>query len=538
MRILVQDGEVMMGDLTFEQDRITVGTDSKNNIILPGKAVSEQHVILEQNDEGKWFVEPAHPNLTITVNNIPLLKRVPVQEGMTIAVDRYRLKAFMHWKSRHDEAAEELTAEQVALIRRSPLPPGTIVKGHADEISIATGWLDRISVISSEISHCADVPTLIDYTLGMMLRVFGAGMAYVGTRKTAAGHFESVEGRSAKGTAIDLPRLGTQMVFRSVEKSVHLLVVKADDGPIASAMSVPLLTAAGNLGVVYVDSRTEGQHYKPWHLDLLSVIASRISQVLAELLQGGPRRPAPAAAPGPDDGPHWVQTVQHRLDAEAPPTWSGLQLAARTRPGRRSTDLYDITRQPNGNVAVFLAAAHGEDADAALTLTEARAGFRTALMHGDAPHIIIRALNLLMTDCGLGGRFDGLCLFLDPASGELKWCAGGDLHALVVDSLGTSRTLTLESAPTLGSEKTRTFATQTASLADGEMLVLYSPGLTSAISGAGEPLTEAALVQDLSDCVGQDVGQTLDEIMMDFDETLRDGSQPADITLVLLLRGD
>ena len=149
MRILVSEGDIMMGDLTFEQDSITVGSLPENSICLPGRNVAERHVVFTRNRDRVWFVESTDPQLPTTANNIDLRNRVPLQEGMTIGVDRFRLKCFLHWSLRHDEAAADYTIEQMALLRRHHLPPGTITKAHHEKIVVGPGWCDRISLIAA-----------------------------------------------------------------------------------------------------------------------------------------------------------------------------------------------------------------------------------------------------------------------------------------------------------------------------------------------------------------------------------------------------
>jgi len=533
MRVLVSEGDIMMGDLTFEQDTVTVGSLAENSICLPGRKVAERHVVFTRNEDKVWFVESTDPELPTTANNIELRNRVPLQEGMTIGIGRFRLKCFLHWSVRHDEAAADYTIEQMALLRRHHLPRGTIIKSHHEEMAVGPGWSDRIAVIGGELDQCPDLRVLMDYTLDMLVKVFGSAMVYMGARARPASRFEYVEGRTNTGAVAELPKLGQHMVYRSVERAQHLCAVRVDAPPVTSAMSVPLITTTGNLGVLYLDSRTEKQNYKPRHLDLFSVIASHVSQRLGRVLVGEQhqREEETRGELG------LIRAVQTRMEPSPSAGWSNFEVAAHCRPGRlRCSDVFEVTRQPNGTAALLLARVRGERTEAAITVPEVRSAFRTAMLHGDLPQAVLKVLNLTVAGRNRSGQVDAVCLQIDPDSGRVACAGAGEIAPLVLAASGEARPLMSKGAPPLGTEEKPLCAAYKGKLQRGDILVLCTPGLQSVTDAEGVPLCREHVLESLKECFGQTLHQTLEEVVAELFPAEQEVFQADDLTLVLAAR--
>jgi serine phosphatase RsbU (regulator of sigma subunit) len=300
-----------------------------------------------------------------------------------------------------------------------------------------------------------------------------------------------------------------------------------------SAMSVPLLTPMGNLGVLYVDSRTAGQNYKPRHVDLLSAIGSHVSQRLAAVLEG-----VQAVRQETSKGEvSVVRAVQARMEPSRAAQWSNFEVAVHCRPGsQRCSDVFDIMRLPNGKAAILLARVRGERLEAAISLPAIRAGFRAAMLHGDLPQAALKVLNLLVADRLDGGHTDALCAQIDPNSGEVLAASAGDIASVILAGDGSVRRLLTKTAAPLGVDRKAGYRAHKGGLEAGEILVLGTPGMETAVNPQGEHLDMRVVVDALRECFGQTLHQTLEELVAELGPYLPDGEPADDVTLALAAR--
>lgn len=533
MRVLVRQGRSILADLTFEETAVRIGSAEDAEVYLADAKIADYHVRLVPARQGKWSVEVVKHKPQAKLNDVLIHDGMNIRDGDSISLRDYVLTVYPSWDAGREESERLATEAEIAAVRAKPLPAGTLVKRHVEKVAIPAGWLDTISRIAMELSLCGDLRILMDYSLNMMLGVFGAGFAWMGARRRPAGRLEFVEGRLASGHNCDMPAFADAIVHHCVTRSQHICVPSSYDPEIVSAMATPLIAPEGNIGVVYVDTRKQGQAYKPHHLDLFSLISSHVSARLDQIIRG--QKQLQATLAGGEIS--LAREVQARLDPRSIPQPEGLQIVAHCKPGReRSGDVLDVVRMASGAVAFFLGRVRAAGIGTGIMMAEARAAFRVAMLHGDAPHVFLRALNWFVHDQVGQGTVDCVCVILDPGSGSLKYSDAGRSAAVILSNRGEPVPLTASGAPAVGAERAAEYQTRNESLHPGSSLALMTPGLAEAENVNGEKLPEQRFIDALCDGFGQSARAALDDALVDVEAYLKHGKQPEDVSILFIRR--
>jgi serine phosphatase RsbU (regulator of sigma subunit) len=233
----------------------------------------------------------------------------------------------------------------------------------------------------------------------------------------------------------------------------------------------------------------------------------------------------------------FVREIQTRMDPASVPQWNGYQLAVYCKPGlERSGDIFDVVSLPNAFGALAVGNVEGESTPVAMDMTQMRASFRYACLHLDAPHIFMRAANWMLCEERSGCRMHCVSVVINPESGELEYCAAGNIGGVIVDRRGNAQSLTEAEAPALGAVPGVAYESQRTQLLPDETLALFSGGCCTICSADGKPLGREQFTDSICDGYGQSATTLLDELVQDLAPFFKQGRQPDDITILLLHR--
>lgn len=168
----------------------------------------------------------------------------------------------------------------------------------------------------------------------------------------------------------------------------------------------------------------------------------------------------------------------------------GWQLAAALKPARQTSgDFYDLIPLPNGRLGLLVADVVDKGVGAALFMVLSWILVRTyAVEQPTRPDLVLSAVNrrlLAETDTGqFVTIFYGI---LDPVTGTLTYCNAGHPLPLHYNAQHSSNARPLSTTGmALGIVDTQPWAQATVQLDPGDVLVLYSDGVTDAKNEEGE----------------------------------------------------
>ncbi|HEX7084736.1 MAG TPA: PP2C family protein-serine/threonine phosphatase [Vicinamibacterales bacterium] len=156
-------------------------------------------------------------------------------------------------------------------------------------------------------------------------------------------------------------------------------------------------------------------------------------------------------------------------------------------------DLYDLVRRSDGRIALALGDVAGKGSPAALLMALAVAMLRVLVDEGLEPAELATRLNGQIARHAPGSRFITLFVGLyDPATGSLDYVNAGQNPPMLRRVDGRYERLT-EGGVALGLFDAATYAAGRVILNAGDVLVLYSDGITEAENAAGVPFDEPGL---------------------------------------------
>lgn len=178
-------------------------------------------------------------------------------------------------------------------------------------------------------------------------------------------------------------------------------------------------------------------------------------------------------------------------------TWEapGVQAYGVTRPANTvGGDFYDVLPGDDGRLIVAVGDVAGKGSPAALLMALLLAMFRTLLDERLDLAALAERLNVQVLRHSPSSRF--ITLFFgeyDPATGRLVYVNAGHMPGLLRRASDGSFEHLSGGGVALGMFHGSRYRTETASLLPGDLLVLYSDGVTEAEDPAGQPFEEAGL---------------------------------------------
>ena len=227
-----------------------------------------------------------------------------------------------------------------------------------------------------------------------------------------------------------------------------------------------------------------------------------------------------------------AREVQRELLPRAAPRFEGLELAGVCRPAVAvGGDYYDYLRRADGRPGFVIADVSGKGVPAALLMASLQASVRSLFPTAADPGQLHERLNDAL--CGSSSTARYATAFLadfDPDARRLTYSNAGHLPALVIRGERTLRCR--DGGIPIGLFEGVTYDTGVLALEPGDLLALFTDGVTEAPAPGGEEFGEERLAALLRTCRGGPLDAALQAVL----DALLDWSGPAahdDVTLVL-----
>lgn len=276
---------------------------------------------------------------------------------------------------------------------------------------------------------------------------------------------------------------------------------------------------------------------------LLSVAGATLASAIGALLEhvANERLEAASAAARRIDSElaHGRQLQRSFVSLVAPET-PGYDIASHYEAAREvGGDFFDLfrLRRRGRPLSVVIADVTGKGIAAALLMAFSRPLLHAAIDHTSGPAEALSRTNAILVNERRSSLFiTALVARLDLPTGHLRFANAGHEPPILVPGDGAPATLVLGSGPLIGAFADLVLPECAVDLRPGDMLVLYTDGVTDARSSSGERFEEGRLFEAIAasrDGSAQDVVQAIASAVAAF----AGGAEPADdITIVAIRR--
>jgi serine phosphatase RsbU (regulator of sigma subunit) len=201
-------------------------------------------------------------------------------------------------------------------------------------------------------------------------------------------------------------------------------------------------------------------------------------------------------------------------------------------------DFYDYVDLPDGSLGFALGDVAGKGPPAALLSAMMQGIFAAQAATADAPSRTITRVNKALYRRGIESRFVTLMYGALRKDGSLTYCNAGHNPPLVIPRGGSGAFRRLEQGgPIVGLFDEAVYEEETITLSPGDWLIIFSDGVSEALSASGEEYGEDRIVQCVRDAAALEPRQVLDALFADVREFARGAAQSDDITAMVLRFG-
>ncbi len=310
--------------------------------------------------------------------------------------------------------------------------------------------------------------------------------------------------------------------------------LRAADGrdPVAanasrSLLVAPLVARERTVGAIVLFDRATRSSFDSRDLKLVDAVASHAGAMLLALRTAELSKEIEIG-----------RRIQQSLLPSSLPKVAGLDVAARCAMARAmGGDFFDVVAAPSGTLRAVIADVSGHDLGAALAMAGARAQFHAELETRRRVGAVATRMNaLLHGDLARSGLFlTYFAVALDPRRGALQWAAGGHNPALLLRR-GTRHPVPLAATgPPAGVAPAATVAERARRLSPGDLLLLYTDGLSEAAARNGARFGEERLGMVLvrhRELPAREILDRIDEAIAEF----RGGAAATDDGTALLIK--
>jgi len=232
--------------------------------------------------------------------------------------------------------------------------------------------------------------------------------------------------------------------------------------------------------------------------------------------------------------------IQASFLPDALPDVPGWQLAAMLEPARETSgDFYDFIPLSNGRLGILVADVAEKGMGAALYMALCRTLIRTyAAEHDTRPDLVLGATNRrILMDARANMFVTVFYGILDPASGTLTYGNAGHNPPYLLSSQNRDMVQELRgTGMALGVVEDVTWKQDTVRLAPGDVLLLYSDGITEAQDQQEAFFGEKRLLQAAQANLGHSAQDIQDALIAEVREFVGEAPQFDDITLMVVGR--
>lgn len=318
-------------------------------------------------------------------------------------------------------------------------------------------------------------------------------------------------------------------------------IIKHDDESlkIRSFMAVPLIFRGQLSGVLAVANPISGRAFTDTEFSL----AKSLGEQCALALQNAEAVSALLMRNKLEFDLRLASSIQRYLLPENLPQTENLEFAVKYLPQQLiGGDFYDFFKLPHGKIGVVIGDVSGKGIPAAILMALCQTKLRYIAMSGKSPAKTLCLLNSEMVHAMRSDMFITIIyLVIDPKSGEARFARAGHEPPLLARADSDEAAQPLKSSGmALGmvSEELFDEVMEDASfkMNSGDVLVLYTDGLTEAANPEGGEFTAKKLAQTISTLRSRNANDLNDEIIKSVEAFMGPGNKYGDDLTLLTVK--
>lgn len=200
-------------------------------------------------------------------------------------------------------------------------------------------------------------------------------------------------------------------------------------------------------------------------------------------------------------------------------------------------DFYDIFRIDEDHFGFTIADVSGKGIPAAIFMAVSRTLIRATGIRGGSPSDCLAYSNKLLSaesvDCMFVTVFYGI---YNIKTGEVTYCNAGHNPPYLLKSNGEVKALPLAKDPMVGAISDIEYHEESIQLEKGEMLILFTDGVTEAMNVSFAEYGDERLVAALKNAVGSNCQEIINAVKADVSEFTEEAEQSDDITMLTIKR--
>ncbi|HET8548519.1 MAG TPA: SpoIIE family protein phosphatase [Bryobacteraceae bacterium] len=526
------DGTRRIVPLTGE--RHSLGRALSNDLSFPEEGeLSRNHLAFERSGSD-WIIRDLGSTNGTSVNGRPLHGHCALRTGDLVEAGRLKLEFRFAVAAAPDRTVLFLDPPPASQKTSTVVKERASLDSARAAIAGTSRSMQALIRAGQELSSHLPLDELFRLILDLSIEAVGASRGVLVTMEGTEFVVRAVKGEHFRISAAIRDRvireraslLVVDTMLDSALRQRQSIVLEG----VRSFMAVPLQTRDKVIGLIYVDAQRLLHTFTEEDLSLLTVMANiaaaRIEQARLAEVEHAERMHAYELQQAAE--------IQARLLPAEIPQIPGLEIARLNLPCRTvGGDYYDVLVQGD-RVALLVGDVAGKGMPAAIMMSNLQARLRTLAPLELSPAELVSRLNHGVAEGNPGNRFVTLFYGLfEPASRTLMYSNAGHNPPLVIGASG--RTDHLEGGgPVLGLLPSVVYEMRRIRLGVGDVLVLYSDGVTE----ANRANSEVEFGEDrLADIVRANAGRPTQMILNAIVDALYDWTAGApfadDVTLLI-----
>jgi len=290
MRLVVKQKDEIVSEYEFSKGPIHIGRRANSHIFLPGRAVSKQHAVIFDTDDGRWIAEDLDSANKTYLNDNPIDK-TELKSGDIIGIAEFTIEVDLEEESDvESEDSVHLEDTQVTGAYKRGEPQIIIRKLTSEDaapIRLPAKRAIQFSEATRAISRTADSDQLLLTLIDIISKQFDSYHAWGALRDGGSGPVTHHAGKSKDGQNVTIDDIKlSDKINESVKKKQFILFLfsripgKSKKEQLRSAIIAPILADSDCLGVFYVDNLMGDNHFNLGDLDYLMLLTIHTAAVL------------------------------------------------------------------------------------------------------------------------------------------------------------------------------------------------------------------------------------------------------------------